>query len=179
MILIGLGANLESETYGPPRATCGAALERLADDGISIVARARWYRTAPVPISDQPWYVNGVVRVATGLGAEQLLERLLTIEQMFGRRRGERNAPRTIDLDLLAHGDHVLEDAGPHAARIPHPRMSERAFVLMPLAEVAPDWRHPITGEPVNDLIARLPVGQTAEAMADADGLHGTEWHGH
>jgi len=178
MILVGLGANLDSDVYGPPRATCGAALDRLAAGGIVIEARARWYRTAPVPISEQPWYVNGVVRVATALGPEALLQRLLDVEAAFGRRRGERNAPRTIDLDLLAHGDHVLDAAGPHAARIPHPRMTERAFVLLPLAEVAPDWRHPVSGDAVADLITRLPADQTAEPMADADGLHGTEWAG-
>ncbi len=178
MILIGLGANLESETYGPPRATCGAALECLINEGITIEARARWNRTQPVPVSDQPWYVNGVVRVATDFAPEALLELLLTVEQRFGRRRGERNAPRTIDLDLLAHGDHVLENAGPHAARIPHPRMSERAFVLLPLAEVAGDWFHPVSGAKIADLIANLPADQRAEPMPDADGLHGTEWRG-
>ena len=178
MILIGLGANLENHVYGPPRATCGAALARLAGTGMVIAARARWYRTAPVPVSDQPWYVNGVARVVTDLGPEALLGRLLEVERAFGRRRGERNAPRTIDLDLLAHGDRVLAAAGPHAARIPHPRMTERAFVLLPLAEVAPDWRHPETGETVHHLIRRLPPDQTAEPMADADGVFGTEYRG-
>ena len=164
MILIGLGANLDSPVYGPPERTLPAALDRLAASGIRILRRSRLYRTAPVPVSDQPWYVNAVAAVATGLAPEPLLGALLALEQDFGRVRTVPNAPRVLDLDLLAY-DEVRTPPG-SAPELPHPRLHERAFVLLPLAEVAPEWRHPATGRPVSALIAALPPDQRAQPMA-------------
>ena len=162
MILLALGANLPS-TAGPPLATLGAALAGLETAGVKIVARSRWYRTAPVPVSDQPWFVNGVVGLATGLDPRALLNLLQAIERQFGRERGVRNAARTLDLDLLDHNGLVEEEPD---LVLPHPRMQERAFVLLPLAEIAPGWRHPKLGTPVADLIAALPAAQKAEPIA-------------
>lgn len=159
MILIGIGANLTSR-FGTPRETCEAAVAALADRGLILLRRSRWYRTAPVPLSDQPWYANGVVAVAGPPEPEAVLAVLADIEDDFGRRRSERNAARVIDLDLLAHGDLVRNTA---RLELPHPRLHERAFVLLPLAEVAPDWRHPVLGRTVGQLIAELPTGQVAE----------------
>ncbi len=164
MILIGLGANLPSVTLGPPPGSLEAALALLARDGVRIMARSHWYRSAPVPISDQPWFINGVVVVATALEPPALLARLHEIEAHAGRVRRERNAPRVLDLDLLAYDDRVSEPDGAGLA-LPHPRLHERAFVLRPLAEVAPGWRHPVLGRTVDDLLAALPPDQTAELL--------------
>lgn len=164
MILIGLGANLPSATLGAPPGSLEAALALLAKDGVRIIARSRWYRTAPVPISDQPWFINGVVVATTALDPPALLDRLHAIEIRAGRIRRERNAPRVLDLDLLAYDDRVSAPgaAGP---ALPHPRLHERAFVLRPLAEVAPGWRHPVLGRTVEELLAALPPDQTAELL--------------
>ena len=103
-ILIGLGANLPSPEHGPPVATLEAAVAALAARGLAIRARSRWWESAPVPISDQPWYVNGVVEVETALAPEALLALLHEVEAEFGRHRSVPNAPRVLDLDLLAYG---------------------------------------------------------------------------
>ncbi len=153
MILIALGANLPSPA-GPPRATCEAAVAVLAEHGVAVVARSPWYATAPVPPSAQPWFVNGVIRVRTRLGPCELLDLLHRIERAFGRRRTVRNAARPLDLDLLAYGRRAAPRGRP---QLPHPRMAERAFVLLPLRDVAPAWRDPTTDERVDTLIARLP----------------------
>ena len=163
MILIGLGANLPSARYGDPVNTCEAALAALGQAGVRVVARSRWYRSAPVPASDQPWFVNGVAEVETDLAPAALLEVLHGIEQDFGRVRRARDEARVIDLDILAY-DGVVSRPGETPA-LPHPRLAERAFVVLPLADLAPEWRHPVTGERAGDMARRLPAGQTAEPI--------------
>jgi len=160
MILLGLGANLPSAA-GAPAATLDAALRALAEDGVEILRRSPWYRSAPIPAGDQPWFVNGVAAVATRLGPKELMALLHRIEVRFGRRRGERNAPRTLDLDLLDYEGLVRAIA----PVLPHPRLHERAFVLLPLADVAPGWRHPVSGAGLADLTAALPPGQVADKL--------------
>lgn len=179
MILIGIGANLPSPGYGEPRATCGAALSALVEAPLSIAARSRWFKSAPVPVSDQPWFINGVIHVKTALNPEALMALLLETEEAFGRKRAERNEARVLDLDLLAFGDIITEEngeAGKGGLRLPHPRLYERAFVLLPLLDVAPDWRHPVSGQSVRDAVDALPSGQKTEAIPDAGGAFGTEW---
>ncbi|MBL4691144.1 MAG: 2-amino-4-hydroxy-6-hydroxymethyldihydropteridine diphosphokinase [Rhodospirillales bacterium] len=180
MILIGIGANLPSPRHGPPRATCGAALEALNEADLTITARSRWYKSAPVPVSDQPWFVNGVAQVKTALDPVRLMALLLRTEEALGRKRNEPNAPRVLDLDLLAFGDMVLspEDGGSGALalEIPHPRLFERAFVLLPLRDVAPGWRHPVLDLSVGEMIADLSGDQQTDPMNDAGGVFGTEW---
>ncbi len=168
MILISLGANLPSAEHGPPRATLEAALAALGRAGARVVRCSRWYRSAPLPRSAQPWFVNGVAALETALGPPDLLELLHRVERDLGRRRGVRWAPRVADIDLLVHGDVIVgpgEDAG--GLVLPHPRLHERAFVLLPLAELAPAWRHPVLGKTPDELIAALPEGQIAEPLVE------------
>jgi 2-amino-4-hydroxy-6-hydroxymethyldihydropteridine diphosphokinase len=161
VIFIALGSNLFSDAYGSPEDICVAAIEALEQRGISITARSRWFRTAPVPVSDQPWFVNGVIAVETLLSPEELLGLLHEVEAEFGRTRKIRNEARILDLDLIAYDDRIM--TGPDGPILPHPRSHERGFVLLPLADVDPDWRHPVTGAAVADLIAALPGDQRAE----------------
>jgi 2-amino-4-hydroxy-6-hydroxymethyldihydropteridine diphosphokinase len=167
MILVALGANLPSPVHGGPVATLTAALAALVEQGIDVVQRSRWYETAPVPASDQPWYVNGVVAVATHLAPAPLLTRLHEIEAAFGRVRTVANGPRIIDLDLLTYGDRV-EHGWPV---LPHPRLQERAFVLLPLRDIAPAWRHPSTHLTLDQMLARIGPEQQTRAMAGDAGL--------
>ena len=154
MILIGIGANLPSPA-GPPRQTCEAALAHLGRLGITVAACSPWYETAPVPASDQPWFINAVAAVQTSLSPTGVLAALHLTEAAFGRQRTEVNAARTLDLDLLAYGDLVRSDGAP---LLPHPRLHQRAFVLFPLRDLLPDWRHPVLGETAGELAAKLPA---------------------
>jgi 2-amino-4-hydroxy-6-hydroxymethyldihydropteridine diphosphokinase len=166
VIFIALGSNLSSDVHGSPKDICEAALRALEDRGISVTSRSRWFRTAPVPVSDQPWFVNGVVAVATDLPPADLLSILHEVEAEFGRTRKIRNEARLLDLDLIAYGDLVTDGRnadGSTGPVLPHPRMRERAFVLLPLADIAPNWRHPQTGEAIANLIEGLPADQRAE----------------
>jgi len=163
MILIGLGANLASPEFGAPPRSLEAALALMIERGLGIAARSRWYRSAPVPPSDQPWFVNGVVAVETALEPAALLEVLHAIEARFGRVRREPNAARVLDLDLLAYDGRVSAEG--ENPVLPHPRLHERAFVLHPLAEIAPGWRHPRLGRTLAALLAGLPPESAAEPL--------------
>lgn len=160
-IFIGLGANLPHERFGSPQETLEAALTELGRRGVRTVRVSPWYRTAPVPPSDQPWYVNAVAEVASELPADALLAQLHAVEACFGRARTVVNAARMIDLDLLDFKGEISAGA-PGLAILPHPRMTDRAFVLLPLADLAPHWRHPVSGLSLRALIEALPVDQIA-----------------
>jgi 2-amino-4-hydroxy-6-hydroxymethyldihydropteridine diphosphokinase len=163
VILIGIGGNLDSARFGPPRDTLSAALAALEEKHIRILTRSGWYRTEPVPRSDQPWFVNAVVSLATELGPEDLLMVLQATERQFGRVRGEPHAPRVLDLDIL---DSRGEVKNAMSLVLPHPRLHERRFVLMPIAEIAPDWRHPILGLTAAQLLAKLSSEQQIERLS-------------
>jgi 2-amino-4-hydroxy-6-hydroxymethyldihydropteridine diphosphokinase len=136
---IGLGANL-----GDPEAQVRRALAALAElPGTRLLAASSLYRSAPVGVIAQPDFINAVAAAETTLAARALLEALLAAERRFGRRRDFPGAPRTLDLDLLLYGDRVITEPG---LVVPHPRMHERAFVLAPLAEIAPDIAIPGKG---------------------------------
>lgn len=167
MILLALGGNLPSPRFGPPRATLEAALRALEHAGVRVERRSRWYESAPQPPSDQPWFVNGVARLQTSLSPGELLALLHRIEADFGRVRGARDAPRVIDLDLLDHNGRVSRPG--ESPVLPHPRVSERLFVLLPLLEVAPDWRHPATGESARALARRLQERCDGQACRPLD----------
>jgi len=143
---VALGSNL-----GDPVGTLKDAIENLAAlRGSLLKAISSLYRTAPVGLRHQPDFINAVVALDTRLAPMELLEELFAVEAAFGRQRGIKNAPRTLDLDLLLYGDQVQDDP---QLTIPHPRMHERAFVLVPLAEIAPDTFIPGRGR-VADLLA-------------------------
>jgi len=162
-IFVGIGSNLASPRYGPPRKVAEAAVGKLIAMGIRVSQQSRWYRTAPIPVSSQPHYINGVARVTTDHSPEALLQKLHQIEDEFGRVRTRVNAARVLDLDLLAYGGLVMHS--PNGLILPHPRLHMRAFVLKPLFDVAPTWQHPLTGWKLTDLIAALPSEQVAEPL--------------
>lgn len=170
MILLALGANLPSVDYGEPRATLEEALRILERSGLRLVERSPWYISAPVPPSGQPDYVNGVVRVESALSPAALLALLHEVEARLGRVRGERNAARPADLDLLDYDGQVSRPG--ESPVLPHPRLHQRAFVLLPLADVAPGWRHPVTGEVLAEMMVRLDPAQVCrpEPAEDAKG---------
>ena len=157
MIVIALGANLVSPA-GPPVRTIEAALGELARNGVKIEAVSAVYRTPAWPDPSDPPFDNAVTRVGTAYSPPELMDLLHKIESLYGRKRGAKNAPRTLDLDLVDY--HGRVEAGPPA--LPHPRMAERAFVLLPLSDVAPEWRHPVSGRSVGELIAALPEAERA-----------------
>jgi 2-amino-4-hydroxy-6-hydroxymethyldihydropteridine diphosphokinase len=159
-ILVALGANLPTAEGRAPLATCRWAVEQVAAlPGLRLEAVSRWYRTAPVPASTQPDYVNGVARLSGEAEPGALLQALHGIEAAAGRVRGAVNAARVLDLDLLAVDAVVAE--GP-ALRLPHPRLQERAFVLAPLCDVAPGWVHPRLGRTAAELLAAVGAEGTA-----------------
>ena len=169
LILIGLGSNLPGPDGTSPSETLRAALEELNKHGVRVIRRSRWYRSSPVPISDQPWFVNGVAAVEFEGQPVALLQVLQDVEAQFGRRRRVKNEARPIDLDILAFGNVVTgggeEKRSAHGLDVPHPEMHRRAFVLMPLAEVAADWRHPVSRQRVGEMIAHLPSDQVVEPL--------------
>jgi 2-amino-4-hydroxy-6-hydroxymethyldihydropteridine diphosphokinase len=129
------------------------ALERLEAAGIHILRRSSIYETEPQDLPEQPWFLNIVVEVETELFPRLLLARAQAIELGMGRRRDVSKGPRSIDIDILLFGSFVI---GTHELEVPHPRMSERRFVLEPLAEVAPDLRHPANGKTVREMLSEV-----------------------
>jgi 2-amino-4-hydroxy-6-hydroxymethyldihydropteridine diphosphokinase len=163
MILVGLGSNLATGQLESSEDILESAINSLKNIGITVVGRSAWFRSAPVPMSDQPWFVNGVISVSTDRSPEDLLQDLHAIENEYGRIRTQRNESRTLDLDLLAYDDQVLEEPG--GLVVPHPRIAERAFVLLPLADLVPQWRHPVTGRTAAEMLEDLPPGQAVERI--------------
>lgn len=142
---IALGSNL-----GDSLAILEAALKVLAiTPNINIQAKSSWYQTKPIG-PPQPDYINGCALLQVALSPQQLLETLLQVEVKFGRVRQERWGPRTLDIDLLLYDDLILDTP---SLQLPHPCMSERAFVLVPLAEIAPNWVEPVSGKAIAQLV--------------------------
>ena len=157
-VLIALGSSLAGR-FGSREALLAAALDDFPAAGLKLVKRSSWWRSASWPDPGMPDYLNGLALVETALSPHQTLDALRRIEAAFGRRREAPNAPRTLDLDLVAHGRVVLDEPG---LTLPHPRAHERLFVMGPLAEIAPDWRHPVSGETAWELAAKATVGLDA-----------------
>ena len=132
---------------------------------MEVVTVSPWYASAPVPMSDQPWFINGVAGIRTDLPPGALLGLLHDVEERHGRVRRERNAARTLDLDLLTYHDQTSPEGAGGIPILPHPRMCERAFVLLPLRDIAPDWRHPVSGRGVLELLSQMSPGQIIRRM--------------
>jgi 2-amino-4-hydroxy-6-hydroxymethyldihydropteridine diphosphokinase len=164
VILIGIGSNLAAPPARTPLETALEALPALAAPHLHPFACSSWYESAPVPASDQPWFVNAVALIDSDLEPETLLGRMLAVESRFARVRSarKRNAARTLDLDLLDYDGLVVDTA---KLVLPHPRLHERRFVLEPLREVAPEWHHPVLGLSAAELLARLPPGQEVRRL--------------
>jgi 2-amino-4-hydroxy-6-hydroxymethyldihydropteridine diphosphokinase len=157
-VIVALGGNLALEGQAV-QAVLELAAGRLAGAGLRPVKRSGWWRSAAWPDPTQPAYLNAVAWVDTALEPGAVLAALLEIESAFGRRRSVPNAPRTLDLDLIAYGRRVIDEPG---LILPHPRAADRLFVMGPLAEIAPNWTHPITGETAAALAAKTTVGTDA-----------------
>jgi 2-amino-4-hydroxy-6-hydroxymethyldihydropteridine diphosphokinase len=162
-VVIALGSNLKG-SYGSVQDLLEAALGAMTNEGFRIIRRSKWWRSSAWPDPSEPAYLNGVVIVETEQGPLQALAALRRIETRFGRVRGAQNAPRTLDLDLIAYGRKVRDHAD---LELPHPRASERRFVMGPLAEIAPEWVHP-----VSNLTAQA-LADTAEIGRDAAPIRG------
>ena len=160
-IIVALGGNLASVGRSS-RQVLEAALEALPAAGVRVLQRSRVWRSRAWPDPSQPSFLNAVAQVTTALRPEEMLEALHGVEAAFGRERGRANAARALDLDLIAYGRRV--QTGPPV--LPHPRAAERLFVMGPLAEIMPEWRHPLTGELARDLAIRAPVGNDARPQA-------------
>ena len=152
-VFIGVGANLTPAGYRDPRDGCEAALVAFQEEGVFLEQVSNWYETAPVPISDQPWYLNAVALASTTANAAMTLAALHRIESRFGRVREIRNEARVLDMDLLDFDGQRNQNP---SLMLPHPRMHQRAFVLLPLRELRPNWCHPVSGISIDDLIAQL-----------------------
>jgi 2-amino-4-hydroxy-6-hydroxymethyldihydropteridine diphosphokinase len=154
-VFIGVGANLPDRAGAPAVQTCEAACRAIARlPGLSQTLRSRWFSSAPVPQSDQPRYINGVIRAQCSLAPAALIGALQALEQSMGRVRSAPNAARTLDLDIIDMDGLTLSSP---ELTLPHPRTHLRAFVLLPLRDVAPDWVHPTLGLGVNALLGALP----------------------
>lgn len=160
---IGIGSNL-----GDPLGNCLKAIQLLDEmQGCHIKGRSGFYRTEPVGVKGQGWFVNAVISLKTGRSSQHLLEGLLAIEAQMGRVRKEKWGPRVIDLDLLIHGDKVIDEQD---LIVPHPRMHERKFVLIPMVDLTPNLIHPVYGKRMIDLLDECPgEGQKVFAIGGED----------
>ena len=154
-VIVALGSNLAG-VYPSSRALLEAAVARLSETGLAVTHRSRWWRSSAWPDRTAPDYLNGIVVVETRLSPKATMEGLLTLEASFGRERGQPNAPRTLDLDLIAFGRLVMVEKD---LILPHPRAFDRRFVMGPLAEVAPNWCDPVDGRSAADLARRAAIG--------------------
>lgn len=178
-ILVALGGNVTS-AFGTPLESVQSALLEVETESLRLLSKSALYRTPCFPAGAGPDFVNAAAVYATRLSPEAVLKHLHSVEARFGRTRAARWDARTLDLDLLAYGDCVLPDAdtlrhwiglpldeqkrrAPEQLILPHPRMQDRGFVLVPLADVAPDWRHPVLDKTVLEMLQALPEAEKAD----------------
>ena len=163
MIFIGIGSNIAAMGFVSPEATIRAAIDLFDDFGITLVRLSKFYLTSPVPASKQPWFVNCVAQIETFLSPFECMANLHRLECAFQRVRSIPNASRTLDLDLLDYNGLVIRNQ--NTLTLPHPRINERAFVLIPLSNICPNWASPLDGSKIGDLINRLPLGDTIKPL--------------
>jgi 2-amino-4-hydroxy-6-hydroxymethyldihydropteridine diphosphokinase len=155
-VYLSLGSNL-----GDRAATLGAAVAELQSAG-RVLAVSAFYETQPVDVPDQPWFLNCVAAIETAKSPRELLSLVLNIEAGMGRVRMREKGPRIIDIDIVLFGDQVIDEPG---LTIPHPALPQRRFVLEPLVEIAPEARHPVTGQGAREMLATLPEGQRVRRL--------------
>ena len=159
IVYLSLGSNL-----GDREANLRTAIEKLGEFG-NIAAVSSFYETEPLEVTAQPWFVNCAVKLDTEKMPRQLISAILALEQSMGRQRKQQKGPRTIDIDILLFGSSVIDIP---SLTVPHPHLHERRFVLEPLAEIAPDVRHPIFKRSMRELRDALPPGQTVRKLSPA-----------
>lgn len=159
--IVGIGSNLRGEA-GSSRDLLQALVDSFPGRGLTVVAQSGLWRSKAWPDPSQPDYLNGVVLIETDLAPAALMQVLLAMETAFGRQRSVPNAPRTLDLDLIAYGDRVIDEPG---LTVPHPRAADRRFVMGPLAQVAPDWVHPVLNQTAEALFEAATVGRDAHPV--------------
>ena len=157
-VYLSLGSNV-----GDRAANLRTAIKRVSSLG-DVMAVSSFYETEPVEFAAQPWFLNCAVEVDTEKMPKQLLAGILDIEREMGRRRVQKKGPRTLDIDILLFGNSIIKTKG---LTIPHPAMHERRFVLEPLAEIAPEARHPVIKRTVRELRDALPPGQAVRRASD------------
>lgn len=157
-MIVALGSNI-ADGFASSEALLEAALARFPEAGLPVLDRSGWWRSAAWPDPSSPEYRNGVALVEAKAGSDSVLEALFSIERAFDRTRSAKNAPRTLDLDLIAYGREVRDAPG---LILPHPRAHERLFVMGPLAQIAPNWIHPVLGKTAAELAMRASVGRDA-----------------
>ena len=160
-VIVALGSNMPGDQPSC-EALLEAALSRFPQAGLPVLARSRWWSSAAWPDGQGNEYRNGCVIVEANGPPRAVLEALFAVERSFGRKRTVPNAPRTLDLDLIAYGRQVVAEPG---LVLPHPRAQERRFVMGPLAEIASDWRHPVSGRTAAELAATATVGRDARPL--------------
>ena len=182
MVVLGLGGNVASDT-GEVATTIGRAAADLSACGVDIVSKSKLYETPCFPAGAGPDFLNAVLLCSTRLAPPALLALLHATEAKYGRKRGARWSERTLDIDIIAIDGNVLPDTAtfqawrglsldqqkcetPDQLIVPHPRLQDRAFVLVPMADVAPDWRHPILGMSVRRMLQQLPRAELAAVTA-------------
>jgi 2-amino-4-hydroxy-6-hydroxymethyldihydropteridine diphosphokinase len=158
IVYLSLGSNL-----GDRAENLRLALEKLGDLG-TVQAVSALYETEPVGLASQPWFLNCAAKFDTEKMPRQLIAGILNLEQAMGRQRKQKDGPRMIDIDILLFGSSVIDT---HSLTVPHPRLHERRFVLEPLAEIAPDARHPIFKRTIRELRDALPPGQTVRRLVE------------
>lgn len=163
-VIVALGSNLKG-AWPSTEALLEAALAAMAEAGLRPILRSRWWRSTAWPDPTDPAYLNGVAIIETPCDLQETLLTLHALEAKFGRARHLTNAPRTLDLDLVAYGRQIVDQPG---VRVPHPRAAERKFVMGPLAEIAPGWTHPVNGRTAAQLAVLASVGVDAAPVTDA-----------
>jgi len=159
LVYLSLGSNV-----GDRAANLNAAIARLGAFG-EVVAVSSFYETEPVEFAAQPWFLNCAVKLDTEKMPKQLLAAILDLEQKMGRRRVQKGGPRSIDIDILLFGNSIVDTQG---LTVPHPAMHQRRFVLEPLAEIAPEVRHPVFKRTIRELRDALPPGQAVHKVSKA-----------
>ena len=152
MILVAIGSNLNSKLFGSPEQNCYAAIDMLRKY-FEVTESSSFYKTEPIPKSEQPWFVNCIVNIKSKISPSRILDTLLEIELQFGRKRSKKNEARVIDLDLIAYNSLIVKSL---KLTLPHPRMHLRKFVIQPICDINKNWIHPISKKKAFEILKEL-----------------------